>query len=533
MLRPLLLSGSMATGKSTVARLLAGHVGRRLVDLDERIEARFGKRIAEVFATDGEPAFRQVEREELGRTLDEARTQGDAPIVALGGGALLPRDLRLRALDEGIVITLEASPAEIARRAAQSGGRPLLDGAGLERRAAELSAQRAPAYAEAHARIATDGRSPDSVATAVLEVWRRDPVAVAAGTASYVVDIAVDALKERLPELSRGASSFLFVTDANVSMAHGASAHKVLGPLGVPVAEVVLEPGERQKHAGTVEQIWRAALAAGADRKSLFVGLGGGVVTDITGFAAATWMRGVSWIGVPTTLLAMVDASVGGKTGVDLMSAKNAVGAFWQPLRVLCDIELLATESERGFRGALAEVVKTALIGDPGLLELLESAPLELVQWSPELRVEIVRRSIRVKARVVSEDERESGRRAVLNLGHTVGHALEAVSGYSRLTHGEAVSLGLVAALRIGVGLGVTPPELAKRGEALLARLRLPTDVASEPLEDSLRLIGHDKKRAGKHVRFIVAKAPGAVDAIDLELSSLQALTRGLAAPAA
>jgi 3-dehydroquinate synthetase len=244
-------------------------------------------------------------------------------------------------------------------------------------------------------------------------------------------------------------------------------------------------------------------------------------------------MRGIPWVGVPTTLLAMVDASVGGKTGVDLMSAKNAVGAFWQPLRVLCDIELLATESERGFRGALAEVVKTALIGDPELLELLESAPLELAQWSAELRVEIVRRSIRVKARIVSEDERESGRRAVLNLGHTVGHALEAVSGYSRLTHGEAVSLGLVAALRIGVGLGVTPPDLAERGEALLTRLRLPTDIASEPLEDSLRLIGHDKKRAGKHVRFIVAKSPGAVDAIDLELSSLQALTRGLAAPAA
>ncbi|HEX6277170.1 MAG TPA: iron-containing alcohol dehydrogenase, partial [Polyangiaceae bacterium] len=355
----------MATGKSTVARLLASHLGRRLVELDECVEARFGKRIADVFATDGEPAFRKGEREELERTLDEARARNDAPIVALGGGALLPRDLRLRALDEAVVVTLEASPAEIARRAASAGGRPLLDGPSLERRAAELAAQRAPAYAEAHARIATDRKSPDSVASAALEVWRRDAVAVAAGAASYVVDIAVDAVKERLPELARGPSSFLLVTDANVSMAHGATAHRVLGPLGVPVAEIVLEPGERQKHAGTVEQIWRAALGAGADRKSVFVALGGGVVTDMTGFAAATWMRGVPWIGVPTTLLAMVDASVGGKTGVDLENAKNAVGAFWQPSAVICDVALEATESDRNYRSGLAEAIKTAIIGDP------------------------------------------------------------------------------------------------------------------------------------------------------------------------
>ena len=528
MLRPLLLSGSMATGKSTVARLLAGHVGRPFVDLDERIEARFGKRIAEVFATDGEPAFRQVEREELGRTLDEARAQGDAPIVALGGGALLPRDLRLRALDEGIVITLEASPAEIARRAAQTGGRPLLDGASLERRAAELSAQRAPAYAEAHARIATDGKSPDSVATAVLEVWRRDPVAVPAGTASYVVDIAVDALKERLPELARGASSFLFVTDANVSMAHGATAHKVLGPIGVPVAEVVIEPGERQKHAGTVEQIWRAALAAGADRKSLFVGLGGGVVTDITGFAAATWMRGVSWIGVPTTLLAMVDASVGGKTGVDLENAKNAVGAFWQPCGVLCDPTLQATEPARGHVSALAEVVKTALIGDPGLLDLLEAQAERMRARDPELVAEIVRRSVRVKARVVGLDERESGPRAMLNLGHTVGHALEAQGGYDRLTHGEAVSLGLVAALRIGEKLGQTSRALSERVIRLLEALGLPTSLSNEPLAQAAELIGHDKKRAGKKLRFVVARDPGRVELVDVDLAELRGLAVSL-----
>jgi 3-dehydroquinate synthase len=366
------------------------------------------------------------------------------------------------------------------------------------------------------------------VASAVLEVWRRDAIAVAAGTASYAVEIGSDVLRERLPELARGASSSLLVTDANVSMVHGATANRALGPLGVPVAEVVLEPGERQKHAGTVEQIWRAALAAGADRKSVFVGLGGGVVTDITGFAAATWMRGVPWIGVPTTLLAMVDASVGGKTGVDLENAKNAVGAFWQPLGVLCDPTLEATEPFRGYVSALAEVVKTALIGDSGLLDLLESKTDRVGRREPELVSEIVRRSVRVKARVVGLDERESGLRATLNLGHTVGHALEAQGGYERLTHGEAVSLGLVAALRIGEALGQTSAALRERVVRLLEALGLPTNLEKEPLLQASEHIGHDKKRAGKRLRFVVARDPGKVELVDLDITELRSLTRSL-----
>jgi shikimate kinase/3-dehydroquinate synthase len=528
MTRPLLIGGTMATGKSTVARLLAKRVGRPLVDLDVRVEERFGKPISEVFATEGEPRFRQVEREELERTLDDARVRGDAPIVALGGGALLPRDLRLRALDEAVVVTLEASPSEIARRAAEVSGRPLLDGDAIERRAAEVLAQRRDAYAEAHARIATDGKTPETVASAALEVWRRDAVAVAAGTASYAVEIEVDVVRDRLPFVARGASSSLLVTDANVSMAHGATAQRALGPLGIPLAEVVLEPGERQKHAGTVEQVWRAALAAGADRKSVFVGLGGGVVTDITGFAAATYMRGVGWIGVPTPLLAMVDASVGGKTGVDLENAKNAVGAFWQPLGVLCDPTLEATEPVRGYVSALAEVVKTALIGDPGLLDLLETRADAVAVRDPELVAELVRRSVRVKARVVGLDERESGPRAMLNLGHTVGHALEAQGGYERLTHGEAVSLGLVAALRIGEKLGQTSTALVRRVTELLARLGLPTNLSKEPLAPAAEILGHDKKRAGKRLRFVVARDPGKVEMVDVDLTELRSLVVSL-----
>ncbi len=225
----------------------------------------------------------------------------------------------------------------------------------------------------------------------------------------------------------------------------------------------------------------------------------------------------------------MVDASVGGKTGVDLGPAKNAVGAFWQPSAVLCDADYLKTESERGYRSGLAEAVKTAIIGDPELFELLERESAGIAARDSELLTDIVRRCIRVKARVVSADPREAGLRAVLNLGHTVGHALEAQAGFERLTHGEAVSLGMVAALRIGQQLGHTPAELAARTQAILEQLQLPTAIEEEPLADAAELIGHDKKRAGSRVHFVFAKGLGAVETVPLDLAQLREMARALA----
>ena len=257
--------------------------------------------------------------------------------------------------------------------------------------------------------------------------------------------------------------------------------------------------------------------------------LGGGVVSDMTGFAASTWMRGVRWIGIPTTLLAMVDASVGGKTGVDLAAAKNAVGAFWQPSGVLCDVHYLGTEPARGFVSGLAEVVKTALIGDPELFTLLEDNAERVKARDADLTAELVRRSVRVKARIVSFDQRESGLRAVLNLGHTVGHALEAQAGYSALSHGEAVSLGLVAALRLGEALGQTPRELSQRTLSLLGRLGLPASLAGQPLGAAAALLGHDKKRAGSAVKFVFARALGHVETQSIALSELRTRVLALA----
>jgi shikimate kinase/3-dehydroquinate synthase len=527
MRRPLFLNGFMATGKSTVGRLLAERTGADFIDLDRSIEERTGRTVAELFQERGEPGFRAIEREAVEQLIGTAGST--AKVVALGGGALLARELRLSALDSAVVVTLDAKPEELLRRSASGPQRPLLSVPDPASRIRELLEVRRLAYAETHARIATDGLDPAAVADQALEVWRRDPIVVAVGERSYTVDIGAGVIGDRLGASARGASSLVVVSDANVAPLHGSLVASAAAAAGGRLTTVVLEPGEHHKHAASVERIWEAALAAEADRGSLFLGLGGGVVTDITGFAAATWMRGVRWVALPTTLLAMVDASVGGKTGVDLHTAKNAVGAFWQPSAVLCDVDTLATEPERGYKSALAEVVKTALIGDPELFALLERDAFAIAKRDRALVADIVRRCVRVKARIVSFDERESGLRATLNLGHTVGHALEALGAYSRLTHGEAVSLGLVAALRIGERLGATPAALARRSIELLGALGLPTALEDQGLETAAELIGHDKKRAGNRLRFIVARDIGRVDPVEIGLAELRAHTRALA----
>jgi 3-dehydroquinate synthetase len=241
-------------------------------------------------------------------------------------------------------------------------------------------------------------------------------------------------------------------------------------------------------------------------------------------------MRGVPWVSASTNLQGMVDASVGGKTAVDLPGAKNCVGAFWQPLRVLCDVRHLSSEPERSYRGALSEVIKTALIGDAALLELLEQEAEAVLARDLDLLARVVRRCIAVKANIVSRDEREGSLRAALNLGHTLGHALESYGGYGHLTHGEAVSLGLVAALGIGQRLGVGSAELSQRVVGLLTRFGLPVNLAEQPLREAASLVVNDKKKSGAHVRFVLCQEPGRIEFRSLEVAELVGLAGALVA---
>jgi 3-dehydroquinate synthase len=282
-----------------------------------------------------------------------------------------------------------------------------------------------------------------------------------------------------------------------------------------------LRGGEACKTLAEIERTTQWLAEQGYDRKGAVVGIGGGAATDHAGFAAAVYLRGVKFALVPTTLLAMVDASVGGKTAVDLPAGKNLVGAFHQPSAVVADLGFLDTLPAREVRAGLAEVAKCGFIADPPLLDILETAPaagpLPLATLA-----EVVGRSVRVKAEVVAEDETEGGRRAILNFGHTVGHALEAASNYG-LLHGEAVALGMLAALSLGEARGVGTPALTARARALLARLGLPTDLEARLSADVLARVTVDKKRRGSTIRFVFCSAAGETKLVDVSPAEIAA----------
>jgi 3-dehydroquinate synthase len=302
-----------------------------------------------------------------------------------------------------------------------------------------------------------------------------------------------------------------------------------LGPLvaalgaRLPGVELYTLPaGEACKSLAQIERTVEWLADRGYDRRGAVVGIGGGAATDHAGFAAAVYLRGIPFATVPTTLLAMVDASVGGKTGVDLRAGKNLVGAFHQPRAVVADLAFLETLPPRERTAGLAEVVKCGFIADPEILGLLERSGPEL---SPELTLDLVTRAVRVKAEVVAGDETEGGRRAILNFGHTIGHALEAASGYE-LLHGEAVGLGMIAALDLGAALGIGPPELAARARALLGCLGLPTDAARRLDADVLARLAVDKKRHGGQIRFVFCPAAGQAHLQDVALTDIAAHLR-------
>jgi shikimate kinase/3-dehydroquinate synthase len=503
----LLLGGFMGAGKSTVGRRVAERAGVPFVDLDEAVVARAGQTVPEIFAAEGEAGFRRREADELGRALDAPGVR----VVALGGGALLDPIRRRAALARARVVTLAASAETVAARTGPGQpGRPLLDGADPARIRALMEA-RAEVYAEAHAHVTTDTATVEEVADAVMEAWARPAIAVPLGRRSYTVRFAAGAPEVAAAAVAALRPSMVFVvTDETVHGLWGAGLAAALAARGVPArATVVLPPGEQHKRLSSVERALTVMVEAGADRDAVVIGHGGGVVTDLAGFTAALLLRGVRWVALPTTLLSMVDASVGGKTGVDLGLAKNAVGAFHQPSAVVVDAAHVTTETARAYTGGLAEVVKSAAIGDAALFEELEAHADAVRRREPDLVEELAYRSVAVKAAIVARDEREAGDRALLNFGHTVGHALEAEGGFDRLTHGEAVALGMVAALRVGVGLGVTAPALADRVTALLARLGLPTDLDAQPIAAALPFLGLDKKRRGGAIRFVLLRGLG------------------------
>ncbi|EYF03398.1 3-dehydroquinate synthase [Chondromyces apiculatus] len=525
---PLLLTGFMGAGKTTVGRLVAARAGLPFLDLDEVIARDAGAPVPAIFASEGEAGFRAREREALRRVLAAPGAQ----VVALGGGSLLDAALRAEALASACVVALSARAGTLDTRTRGGAPRPLLDGAAdREGRVRALLAARAPVYAEAHAQVCSEG-APEEVAEDVLRAWRDAPLLVPLGSRTYGVRIAREAFASVADAVrALHPSQVLVVTDETVDRLWGTPLREALAAAGLPPrATVTLPPGEEHKHLGSVERALAAMIEAGADRDAVVVAHGGGVVTDLGGFAAATLLRGVRWVAAPTTLLAMVDASVGGKTGVDLGEAKNAVGAFHQPSAVVLGPAQLATEEERGFRSGLAEAVKAGCVGDADLVALLEREADAVLRRDEAVIGEVIRRSVAVKAGIVSRDEHEAGERVLLNFGHTLGHALEAEGKFTRLRHGEAVALGMVGELRVGEALGVTPRAVVARVERLLGRLGLPTRLSEEPVGAALRLVGHDKKRRGSGVRSVVLGEVGEAKIEEIGLKHLSELFAAAAA---
>ena len=311
------------------------------------------------------------------------------------------------------------------------------------------------------------------------------------------------------------------VTDANVAAMQLPLLLPDLAAAGLEPTVLTVEPGEGSKSLEVAARVLEGLVAAGLERRSLVLGVGGGVVGDLAGFVASVYLRGVPYVAVPTSLLAQVDASVGGKTGVNL-GGKNLVGTFYQPRACYVNLEALATLPADELRAGCAEVVKHALIADPDLLVHLERHAERIAAGELEALEPCVRRSVEIKAQVVARDEREAGERQVLNLGHTVGHAIEAASGY-RVGHGAAVGYGLLAALRLSARRGLCEPALERRIADLLGRLGLPTALDPWLRPEVLRRCAGDKKRASGDVRFVAITAPGSVRIVPLSVDAIAA----------
>ncbi len=499
----LFLYGPPATGKSTCAQNLAVALGKIALDLDTLVEQRLGMTIPQYVEKAGAEAFRDAES----ATLEALCAKRPNAVVALGGGTLLRQANRACAEACGPIVCILTPPEVLARRVERkAGSRPFSKNAeGLRKTLAERHAH----YASFPLRVELNGDpTPQEVWPRVMAAFGR--YLVSGMGAPYPVVVAPQAIKllpNILARLEPKPRHLLLVGDSNTLPHYQAAVFEALGE-AIPTHQI--PAGEATKTLATVEQIWGAMQQAGLERNDLVIALGGGVVGDLTGFAASAWLRGIRWLNLPTSLLAMVDAGVGGKTGADLPTGKNLIGAFHPPCAVLSDTTTLATLPERELRCGLAETYKHALIGDPSLLEQLKQ--FATAGEDIDFLTRLVIRSVGVKVRTILEDPFERlGRRAALNLGHTIGHAVEAASAFA-IAHGEAVAIGTVAAARLAERMKLAKPGLAQEVIDGLAALGLPTEIPTEMAAETLRAyLMRDKKKANGQVRFALPRAVGEV----------------------
>ena len=524
------LVGLMGAGKTTIGRQLARRLGKRFVDSDHEIEARTGASVPWIFEIEGEPSFRRREADMI-RDLSKQ----DNLVLATGGGAVLDPASRALLAERGTVIYLRAAIGSILQRTSHDKNRPLLQTADPRAKLEELLAARDPLYREIADLVIDTGRPnvQSMVQTildqlAALDTERGQGLAsdsmneqasttlnVELGERSYPIAIGRDLLGDPALlacHLTRHIDSgkVAIVTNTVVAPLYLAKVAGALRAAGREVIEIILPDGEEHKNWQSLNLVFDALLANKCDRKTTLVALGGGVIGDLTGYAAASYMRGVPFVQVPTTLLSQVDSSVGGKTGINHPLGKNMIGAFYQPRAVIADTATLDTLPARELAAGLAEVIKHGAILDAAYFTWIEQNIDKLVAREPAAMAYAIARSCEIKAEVVRKDEREGGLRAVLNFGHTFGHAIESGLGYGNWLHGEAVGCGMVMAADLSARLGLVDQATVERIRALVAAAGLPTRAPDLGLERWIELMAVDKKNEGGEIKFILLKPLGA-----------------------
>lgn len=508
--------GMMGAGKTRVGKEVAHIMDLPFADADVEIQHDIGMGIPEFFEREGEPAFRKVEADLIADMLEDFDG-----IFSLGGGAPMTPSTQ-RALAEyidrgGRVVYLDADPAEAMERANRGGGRPMLNG-DADARWKKLYKERDPVFRRvANVRVRTRGQTPQMAARKVMDMIRERMVHVTgSGIEPYDVRIGEGTMNHLPDVLGEGVARVALIHTQPVQR-HSDHARTLLRQAGYTVSDIVVPDAEAGKTVDVANGVWRRLGDEGFTRSDAIVGLGGGAATDLAGFIAATWMRGIRYVNCPTSLLAMVDASTGGKTGINTEAGKNLVGSFYTPAGVLADMRTLATLPNDIFIEGLGEVAKSGFIMDPEILRILEDHASELRSFDgamfldsglKDVVVELIEHTVGVKAYHVSADLKEAGLREFLNYGHTLGHAIEKLEHF-RWRHGNAVAVGCVYAAELSHLLGYIDQDLVDYHRSLLGSLGLPTSWNNGSWSDVLALMHRDKKARGNKLRFVVLESVG------------------------
>ncbi len=532
--RNIVLTGFSYTGKTKVGRAVAEKLGWTFVDTDDEIVRVAGKPIPEIFGQDGEEKFREYERDVLRRVCEEKER-----VISTGGGAVVNALNREIMKANGVVICLEALAVTIYSRlrkdAEENPGqevRPLLQTPDPLKRIEYLKGVRQPYYDLSDWTVHVDNLSIDEAAEEVIRGWRygsrgrtdapflpdiRETDApycremgaacvVQTATESYPVFVGWGDLSRLGPRMRNAglAGRAFIISDDLVLDIYGGEVVDQLEKAGFPVDSVAVPHGEQSKSFETATGLYDWLVDRRVERSDSIVALGGGVVGDLAGFVAATMLRGVPLVQVPTSLIGMVDSSIGGKVGVNHPGGKNLIGAFHQPRLVVSDVETLTSLPERELVSGWAEVIKHAMVRDPQLLRSLLDFTGELLGLERQRSVEVISRSAAIKAAIVSSDEKESGLRTVLNYGHTIAHGVEAATGYGRFLHGEAVAVGMMGAAMVGRRLGLLDKDIVDLHGEALSGFGLPVSASGVPIDRAMQAMALDKKVRAERIRWVL-----------------------------